>query len=258
MSSNPFDKTIDTKDTFKSEDYGNVFSRLDYLKEARGVGLITANPGMGKTFSIRAYSDTLNNSLFKVVYIKLTTITVMEFYRLFALELGLIPLKRKVDLFRQVQEEIVSLVNKKIIPFIIIDEAQYLRTDIINDLKMLLNFEMDSKNNMILLLVGQPTLINLLNRSIHEATRGRIIMSYTIIGLGAEEMKRYIEERLSLVGASPHLFTPSAVNALHQSSNGSIRTLNNLIVKALIIGCNKNLTSLDENIILDAYNEISL
>ena len=183
MEFNPFDKDIDTKCAFETEDLKIMNNRLEYLKEHPGIALFTGNPGMGKTFGIRNFMSSLNSNLFKSVYISLSSVTVLEFYKELAYALGIEPAYRKVDIFKQIQEAILNFVNKKIKVIICVDEAQYLKTDILNDLKMLLNFEMDSKNYVTLILTGQQILNSLLNRNVHEALRQRITVSYNFTGL---------------------------------------------------------------------------
>lgn len=259
MEFNPFDKEIDTKLSFETEDLKVMNNRLDYLKEHPGIALFTGNPGMGKTFSIRKFMNSLNPNLFKCIYLSLSSLTVLDFYRQLAYGLGIEPAFRKVDIFKQIQESIVNLVtNKKIKVIICVDEAQYLKTDILNDLKMLLNFEMDSKNYITFILTGQPILNNLLNRNVHEALRQRISVSYNFSGLSRDELENYISSRISIAHGQSDIFTPQAIETIYNSSNGSIRVVNNIITKSLIIASSKSKNVIDSDIILEAFNDLAL
>lgn len=141
MKKNPFKKDIDLKDTYEFNDFKEVQGRLNYLLNTKGIGIITGAAGKGKTYSIRYFTEHLNKNLYKVAYLQLSTLTVMDFYKGLCKELGIEPLNKKIDMFKQIQERIRNLaVDRKIMPVIVCDEAQYLRTDILNDLKMLLNF----------------------------------------------------------------------------------------------------------------------
>jgi len=129
--------------------------RLEHLKNIRGIGLFTGLPGVGKTYTMRAFIASLNPNLYKVVYLPMTTITTNEFYKDLASGLGLTPSYRKIDNFRQIQERIKALYkDQKITLAILIDEAQYLSRAILADLKLLMNFDMDSR--MKLCGVSQP------------------------------------------------------------------------------------------------------
>lgn len=259
MEFNPFDKDINTKYSYLTDDLKIVNNRLDYLKEHPGIALFTGNPGMGKTFAIREFFSSLNPNLFKCIYLSMSSLTVYEFYKQLALSLGIIPEFKKVDIFRQIQETIIDLVkNKKIKVIICIDEAQYLKTDIINDLKILSNFDMDSKNYFTLILTGAPILNSILNRNVHEALKQRITISYNFNGIQRDELTDYINSRFSLAHANQNIFTPQAIEAIFNSSNGSIRVVNNIVTKSLIIASSKSKNIIDDNIIMEAYNDLEL
>lgn len=104
-------------------------------------------------------------------------------------------------MFRNIQEALMTLVKvKRINPIIIIDVAQYLKTGILNDLKMLFNFDMDSKNYATCILVGQPILNTILSKNIHEPLRQRIVINYNFSGITKDEIGDYIKLRLRLAG----------------------------------------------------------
>ena len=129
----------------ETQEFLELRFRLDYLLSTKGFGLLTGSPGQGKTTALRCWARSLNPSLYKVVYSSLSTLTVMEFYRHLATELGLSPAHRKVENFRSIQAEVNRLsLEKRVTPVFILDEANYISGSILNDLKLLFNFEMDS------------------------------------------------------------------------------------------------------------------
>ena len=254
---NPFDKDIETKYAFETADFKILKNRLEFVKENKTMALITGNPGMGKTFALRNFLNELNNNLYKVVYICMSTITTYEFYRQLCFELGIEPPFKKVDMFREIQERILNLSkDKKINVIIVLDEAQYLKTGILNDLKLLLNFDMDSKNYVSLILVGQPVLNSILRRNIYDALSQRITVSYNMCGFSKNELNEYIDSRIKLAHGNNGIFNEQAIEAIYNASNGSIRVVNNIITKSLIIGKSKQLQTIDSNLILEAVNEI--
>ena len=256
---NPFDKDINSKHAYLTNDLKIMNNRLDFLKEHPSIALFTGNAGVGKTFSIRTFLESLNPNLFKCIYISMSSTTVIDFYRQLCFGLGIIPAFRKSDMFKQIQECIINFVkNKKIKVIICLDEAQYLKTDILNDLKMLMNFEMDSKNYFTLILSGQPILNDILNRNVHEALRQRVTISYNLSGINKDELTDYISSRLKLAHGNSSIFTPSAIETIYNSSNGSIRVVNNIITKSLIIASSNNKNIIDNDIILEAFNDLSL
>jgi len=254
MTFDPF--CANTSFRFESDDYKNCVSRLNYLLTQKGFGLFTGLPGTGKTFSMRSFITGLNKNLYKVSYSAMSSLTTMDFYRGLAYGLDLEPAYKKVDMFRQIQQRILVLSkDKKITPVFILDEAQYLNTTILNDLKILFNFDMDSSRPAVVIITGLPMLTNILIKQIHEAIAQRIIVNYRFNGLTRSETEAYILSALNAASASASVFQPAAIEALFAGCDGSIRKLNGLISTALLIGEQKNLDSINTDTVMLAMNE---
>lgn len=259
MKCNPFRKGFDQKNRYEFIDFKEMQSRLAYLLKTHGIGLFTGSSGFGKTYSIKYFLDNLNVGLYKPVYLSLSTITVMDFYKGLCIGLGISPMSRKIDMFKQIQDTIKTCVkDRKITPVIVLDEAQYLRTDILNDLKMLLNFDIDSKDYAVLILVGQTTLNDLLSRNIHEALRQRIVVNYTLVGLNPKEVEEYLKNRLQIAGMNENMFEDGAIKAISSNCNGSTRKLNLIVENCLMICEQKGENVVTTEIAMLAENELSL
>ena len=255
---NPFDKDIDTKYAFETEDYKLLKNRLDYVKDNKTMALITGQPGMGKTFTIRSFLNQLNKNLYKVIYICMSTVTTYEFYKQLCYELGIEPPYKKIDMFKEIQNQILNLSRDKNINIIIvIDEAQYLKTAILNDLKIILNFDLDSKNYVSLILLGQPVLNSILRRNVFDALSQRITVSYNMAGISKKELSEYIDSRIKLAHGNNGIFNEQAIEAIFSASNGSIRIANNIITKCLIMGKSKNSQTIDSDTVLEAVNDLT-
>ena len=109
---NPFIKNS-KEIVVESSDYKEVLCRLNYLLNNKGFGILTGGPGRGKTTIIRNWSNGLNTSLYKVIYSSLSTLTVAEFYKNLAAQLGLEPMCRKIDNFKIIQNEILLYKSEK-------------------------------------------------------------------------------------------------------------------------------------------------
>lgn len=259
LSDDPFLKSIETKNHFKSKDFNDALSRLEFLKNTKGFGLLTGEPGVGKSFLLRYFVDSLNPNLYKSVYIPISTLTVMDFYRAICNGLGIIPAHKKVNMFKQIQESIYTYDHSKnITPVIIVDEAQFLTNSVLDDLRIIFNFEMDSKDYAILILSGQTPFITQLSRQPHEALRQRIMVNYYLKGLTKDETKEYIKSRLESFGCYEPIFTENAYDLLYSSTNGSIRTLNSLVRMCLISGANEKVKSIDSEIVFTSQNELNI
>jgi len=259
MEYDPFEPHADKPSPFPSQDFTQASARLEHLKQLRGIGLFTGHPGSGKTSVVRNWAAGLNPGLFKVVYLPMSSITTMEFYRGLCFGLGLEAKFKKIDMFHDIQQRLISLYkDKKTTPVIILDEAQYLRTDILNDLKLILNFDMDSKAYAILILMGLPVLGAVLARKNHEALAQRIVMNYCFQGLNRSETEPYLASRLKACGVHQPVFHENAIEAIFAASNGSVRHLNAIASKALFLAAQKNERLVSSDLVLAVCDDMAL
>lgn len=258
MEYNPFLKNS-KQVLFEGTEYNEAKLRLDYLAKNKGFGLLTGAAGRGKTTLIRSWAAGLNPSLYKVVYSSLSTVTVNDFYKGLAASLGAQPSFRKVDNFRIIQDEINRYaLDKRKTPVIIIDEANYIKNAVLNDLKILFNFEMDSRDRAIVLLAGLPQLNSTLCLSMHEPLRQRIIMNYNLDGFSKEEGRSYIEYKLKKAGCLDSVFDDPAIEAILNASDGTARMINKLCNASLVIGHSQGINRINADIAMQAINECTL
>ena len=244
---------------FESKEYKETLFRLDYIAKTKGFGLLTGSPGRGKTTAVRAWAASLNSSLYKVIYSGLSTLTVNDFYRDLALQLGAEPAFRKVDNFHLIQEEITRLsVEKRKTPVIIIDEADHISSNVLCDLKILFNFEMDSRDRAIVLLVGLAKINNTLNLTAHEPLRQRIIMNYNVDGLSKDEGRQYIARKLEGAGCHQTVFDEGAVEAILNASDGTARMINRYCNSALMIGNSAGQSVITTETVFQAVNDSTI
>ena len=260
LSFNPFDKhSLKEKDFFLSNDHKQTLSRLNYLKEIRGIGLFTAKPGMGKSYALRCFAKEVNPSLFQMSYICLSTISVSEFYRQLCDLLGVDAKNGKTGMFTAIQSRIYYLYKEKRTPLILaIDEAQYLNSAILKDLKMIMNYGYDSLNCFTLILAGEPYLNNTLEKPVHEALKQRITIHYNFEGLSDNEIGDYVFHKINLAGGSRDILDPSALSAVHSYSQGNPRLVDNLMTDAITLGAQMEKKTMDSEVMLAAINNQSL
>ena len=141
---------------------------------------------------------------------------------------------RAAWLYRAIRAEITRRVcEAKQLPILVIDEAQHLRNDVLEDLRLLTNFAMDSENRLCLLLVGLTELRRRLAMAVHESLSQRLIVRHHLNGLDRDELDHYLSHRLRLAGCELPLFEPCAVEALFQSTRGLPRLINRIAHYAL-------------------------
>lgn len=247
------------KDHFISRDFQEMTNRLNYLKDIRGIGVFTARPGMGKSYALRCFASGLNPSLYHMEYLCLSTISVADFYKQLCAILGVSDKGGKTGMFQAIQQQITYLYKEKRQPLLLaIDEAQYLGTGILNDIKMLMNYGYDSVNYFTLILCGESHLNDTLRKPVHEALRQRITVHYNYAGLSDEEVSKYILHELNLAGAADSIIDPAALAATHSFTQGNPRLIDNLMTDALTLGSQQNKQIIDAEIIRAAVDNQGL
>jgi general secretion pathway protein A len=255
----PFSDRPDAKQLFASETWSQVRSRLEFLAEHRGAGLLTGEVGAGKSTAARAFTSTLHPNLYKILYVHFTTGSALDLLRQVAQELNLEPAHFRGDLVRQIAAAIVQLnQGKKQHPILICDEAHLLPHPALEQLPLLLNFDMDSTRQMTLLLIGQPLLRRTLSLQIHEALRQRIGVHYHLEGFSRQELDGYLAQQLKAAGVSQPLFDDTARQALYQATKGIPRKVNKLALTALRLAAAAKAQVVNEAILLDAVSEALL
>lgn len=256
---NPFDKSSPVKIAFQSKDQLEMQNRLAFLKSTRGIGLFTAPPGMGKTFALRCFADSLNPNLFEMSYTCLSTISVIEFYRQLSTQLGLDPSGRKTEMFKAIQDRFRYLIKEKHKTILIaVDECQYLDTKVLRDLKLLMNQEYDSMDCFALILLGLPHMNSILEKPVHEALKQRIVVHYNYNGLTADETAEYIYTRIEAAGGARSIIDETAIHAVAGFCQGTPRIINSVMTNALMLGTQLQKKSIDSETILAASNNLAL
>ena len=259
LSYNPFGKQADPQQaSFQSKDFKEMTSRLNYIKDIRGIGLFTAPPGFGKTYALRCFSESLNPNLYHMAYICLTTVSVREFYQQFCIALNIDVSVHKSVMFRAIQERLYSLLKEKRRPFVLaIDEAHDLDPRALEDIKMIMNHAYDSLNCFTLLLIGEPHLNQILAKPVHEALMQRITIHYNFVGLSADETIQYINHKISASGGCTSILADGVAGAVHGFSNGNPRIIDNVMSDALDIGEQLGKSVIDTDVILSAVENQS-
>jgi general secretion pathway protein A len=235
LNRHPFSKEIEPDDFFPSSAGQELSVRLSHLIEMRGIGLVTGDSGSGKTCACRKVVSALHAGLYRIIYVSHSTGNVMDVYKTIAWEMGLPTERNRAALYRQIRAEVTRLcAEARCRPILIVDEAHNLRPDVLEDLRLLTNYQMDAENRLCLLLVGQAELRRRLSMAVYESLCQRIVVRYHLTGLTREEVPAYLTHLLRLAGTELPLFEPAAQEAIFQATQGLPRRVNLLAHHALM------------------------
>jgi general secretion pathway protein A len=233
----PFRKTPDPRYLFLNETYEEALERLLFAVEELELALLTGEVGSGKTLLTRALADQVGER-YEVGMILNPRLPPRQFLRATARELGVKePRQHSNDLLDQIHERLLELDGQRRAALLIVDEAHLIPgRATFEEIRLLTNFQMDDRNLVAIVLVGQPELRERLRRRAYRALTQRIGVSFELVPLGLEDTRGYLEHRLAVAGGERAVFTDEAVARLHEASGGIPRVLNQLATQALLEG----------------------
>jgi type II secretory pathway predicted ATPase ExeA len=231
----PFGNEIAPEEMYASAAMRELATRLGHLVEMSGIGLVTGDSGSGKSTACRAMVARLHSGLYKVFYVPLSTGNPMDMYKSIAWEMGLPVERSRAALYRQIKSEVTRLCTEtRTRPVLILDEAQWLRSDVLEEMRLLTNYAMDSENRLCLLFCGQTELRRRIAMAVHEALSQRIVVRFQLPPLSRDETDKYITHLLRRAGTELPLFEPAAVEAIFQAAGGLPRRVNRLAHHTLL------------------------
>lgn len=228
------------------------------LLDEPGLGVLTAEPGIGKTAAIRNLCVQLPEPDFKVIYLCDTAISACDLYRALALEIGLKPSHRRAQLWWELKRAIVHLVEERhTLPVLILDEAQLLSDAFFADLSGFLNYAFDRKTLLSLWLVGLPHLTARLRMQHHAPLASRVAGRVHLDPLAREDFAALIEHSLKAAGSREKLLSDSAFEILWRASHGVPRIASRLLRAGLRQAHRLNQNLVDDHALTSAIDELT-
>jgi type II secretory pathway predicted ATPase ExeA len=259
LSTVPFAKDINVTDLFRHPQFDEMLRRLAFLFEHRGIGLFTGEVGCGKSTAVRTAVGTLSQQTHKVVYLCRNLDNVGAFYTHLALNLDLMPKFRKSDVETQVHTAIAELFHQqKVCTVIVIDEAQQLRPDILDQIRLLHNERFDSTDYLATALVGQPSLKKTIELNKFLPLRQRLTVSCHLPALCREDAYKYFNHHLALAKSATRIFMDNAVESIVAASKGIPRIINSIALKAMTLAANNKMTVVDQECVMRVLDELGL
>jgi len=171
----PFSRTIPTDKLYKGNDSDELIDRLKYAAGKQLFSVLIGDSGTGKTTTLRRFCDEIRDSKYRTLYLSDSKLTPRTFYKSLLEQLGFEAKYQRCEAKRQLHKEVEIMKGVDgVLPVAIVDEAHLLSKEMLEEIRFLLNFKMDSQSPMTLILSGQSELWDKLQLQSYAAIRQRI------------------------------------------------------------------------------------
>jgi general secretion pathway protein A len=256
----PFENTPDPRFIYYSSKHEEALMRLLYaVREKKGAAMLSGECGSGKTLLSRVIMTQLLNesNRYKVALIVNPAISKEELLAEIVYQFGQDIRKEdnKSELLRKLNDILYKNMNSNIHNVIIIDEAQAMEDDsTFEEIRLLLNFQLNEMFLLTLLLFGQSELKDKIERI--PQFKQRLAIKYHLDTLSRDETVEYIKHRCRVAGREKPVFSDKAISIIYDSSNGIPREINNICDLSLLIGLSKKSIVIDEDTVGEVIGDL--
>lgn len=248
----PFENVPDPRFLYLSKEHQEAFFRMRYLAESRrGAGMLTGEVGCGKTTLARALVQKLSDEKYELGLVTYPALDPDDFLKEILYQFGVsAPDGSKVDLLHTLNDLMLKNYREDKDSVLIIDEAHVIsNVRTLEEIRLLLNFQLDDRFLLSLILIGQPELKEIIRSA--PALEQRIAVRFNLQALKEEETLQYILFRMKVAGATRSIFTKQAMGAIHKLSGGVPRKINNIADMSLLVGFGQKLETIDAATVKD-------
>lgn len=246
----PFSRTIPTDKIYRGNDSDELVERLKYAAKRQLFAVMTGDSGTGKTTTLRRFRDELQNTQYRMLYLSDSKMTPRTFYRNILEQLGFEARYYRGEAKRQLHKEIEVMKGiHGALPVVIVDEAHLLDREMLEEIRFLLNFKMDSQSPMALILAGQTELWDKLRLQSYAAIRQRIDIQCGIGHMDRQQTTDYIRTHLDFAGCEKEIFSEAAIDDVFKFSCGIPRLINKACTSALLYGAQNRKSIIDDRMI---------
>jgi general secretion pathway protein A len=255
----PFQISPDPRFLWLGEKHKEALAVLKYgVLNNQGFVLLTGDVGTGKTTLINALVRDLGADTF-LINIEDPRLDKLDFFKLVAHTLGLESrLRTKFDFLVSFKDFLNQAHESKKNVLMIVDEAQKLSLDSLEEIRLLSNIERQDTKLLNVFFIGQDEFNDTLMRPECRALRQRITIVHHIVTLNEKEMVEYVKYRLNVAGTQREIFTNKAFKAIFAFSRGYPRLINIICDRALLLGYSEDLQTIGHKIIRECARDLSL
>lgn len=261
LTERPFELTADPRFVFLSATHREALSNLIYgIRTRKGITVLAGEAGTGKTMLLRALmSRPMPASA--VAYVSNPVLSREEFFAVLAGRLGLSAAAAgsKMHFLAELQQDAHARQEAGGITALVIDEAQSLSHELLEEIRLLMNLETRTDQLLSVVLSGQPELTARLNHSSLRQLKQRVTLRYLLRALTLEETAAYIAARIRTAGGSGRpLFTPRAIDAIFEQTHGIPRVISVVCDNALVGGFATRRAIVDADLVGEVCRDFDL
>jgi type II secretory pathway predicted ATPase ExeA len=249
LSGTPFCRDIPVVELLKTRHWNELVERLKHVARNREFGVFTGESGTGKTTALRRMAGELDKNRFRLLYVYDSDLTPRNFYVESLHQLGYKPKLSRGDTKRQLMKALEEIAQGSQNPVIVVDEAHLLSHEMLEEIRFLLNLEMDSKSSCALILVGQNELRSKLRLQIHQAINDRVGMRFHLEAMSSDETAIYVKRHLERVKCPQEIFTESALKVIYDYSCGTARKVNKVAGASLMAASSQKQKLIDDYLV---------
>jgi general secretion pathway protein A len=249
----PFTCEIRSQERYVNDIYETPIEHLYRALDKRMCAALIAPAGTGKTAVLRALIERLPEARYRVHYVKVTDLSKRDMCREIAAAAGIEPAGTYPALVKRLQDHFSAcLTIDGLRPVLLVDEAHDIRPDVLGIMRILTNFDMDSRLVVSIVLAGQPPLGKLLKHPRLDAVTQRLALCETLRTLSRSETVQYVQHRCRTAGASACPFDDGAMQALYEIGRGNLRATDHLALRALETAHERDRDTVDGNHVAEA------
>lgn len=254
----PFENTPDPRFIYSSHEHLEAATRLTYaVEERKGAAMLTGEYGCGKTVISRLLFEILPPEKYEIGLVTNPLLSPIDLLQEICFQLGMktssdLP---KTQLLMNLNERLYKNINNHKNTVIIIDEAQAIN-DLMTfeELRLLLNFQLNDRFLITLILIGQPELREKINEL--KQLKQRLAISYHLNPLSKDDTERYIIHRLKIAGTENKIFLDDVFHLIWESSSGIPRVINSICDMCLLVGFTKKYNEIDQELVKKAIHDL--
>jgi general secretion pathway protein A len=256
---NPFSFQPDPEFLWLGKKHREGLARLRYgILENKGFILLTGDVGTGKTIFLQQLRKTLPTYV-KVAFIRNPGIEALDIYRILSADFEIADrFEGKADFLIQFKRFLIDVYAAQQKLLIIVEEAHRFSCELLDDIRVLSNFDCDNRGLINIFLVGQGEFNRRLMDRRNQAVRQRIAVSYHVSPLDEQETRGYISHRLRVAGSEKDLFTLEALREIFRLTGGTPRLINVVCDRSLATGCVNELKQIGAETIRECVAELDV